>query len=105
MGPAMALFILSRFCLIVLLGCDYVWDPFDGTNPSSHPLGSTEAYCHSLKACEAICSNVAEKHTQPGYGLPADGVTCPTLPPVQVQWTIAVTDTADRLYLYMSLQC
>jgi hypothetical protein len=101
----MAFFFLSRFCLVLLLGCDYVWDPFEGTNPSSRPLASTEAYCHSLDACKTLCTIVAEQHLRPGFGIPAAGVTGPTLLSARVQWTISVADTAGVLYLHMSLQC
>jgi hypothetical protein len=100
----MAFIILSRICLLVLLGFDYVCDPWDGTNPFSQPLASTEAYCHSLKASATICSIAVEQHKLPEFGTFAEDVVFPSLLSALVAWTISATDTADLLYVFMSLQ-
>jgi hypothetical protein len=40
--------ILPRLFLLLLLGCDWAADPYQGESPLSPSLGSQEAFCHSL---------------------------------------------------------
>jgi hypothetical protein len=105
MDAAMAYLIISRLCLLLLLGCDYVWDPYLGTNPLSRELASTETYCQSLNDSAAAIDSVCVEHEclhQPGAWAQQER---PFLCGTHQLGLTGAGAVRDLLYLYMSAQC
>jgi hypothetical protein len=46
--------VVSRIFLLALLTLDWAGDPYHGTSSRSHPLSSTETFCHSLVHSAAL---------------------------------------------------
>ncbi len=102
----MTFLILSRICLFALLGCDYVWDPFLGTNPQSHELASTEAFCQSLEDCQAVHCNAVQQFNHRDHSASSHQAdNAPFWHPAAEASIVAIAIAVDGLlYTYMSLQ-
>jgi hypothetical protein len=97
--------VVSRLFLLLLLACDWAADPFHGTSSLSHPLSSTETFCHSLVhravlarecapcPCPCPCPFASPFHfiLSSSPALPHEG------PP-------PAASSTDLVYLFMSIQ-
>jgi hypothetical protein len=97
--------ILARIFLLLLLACDWAWDPFHGANIFTRAMASTDAVVNATPHAVRAHFRPAQ---QPGPDLSGQAIAVAALPrlvcgTVALGHRIPVRLGSDLIYVHMSI--